>query len=89
MEVSAIISWKDKEVGKVSNIINDMWYFEGDWLPALTSFLVPFWRPAEQFHCAGSQARPDGVSERLPFTVMRTHTGIGLQLFDLQYFIFF
>ncbi len=34
MEVSAIISWKDKEVGKVSNIINDMWYFEGDWLPA-------------------------------------------------------
>lgn len=25
--------WKDKEVGRVSNLMNDMWYFEGDWLP--------------------------------------------------------
>lgn len=32
MENSAIILWNDKEVGKVSNIINDMWYLEADWL---------------------------------------------------------
>jgi hypothetical protein len=38
---------------------------------------VPFWRPAELFHWIGSHSRPDGVSARLPLTVMRTHIGMG------------
>lgn len=33
MENTAIISWKGEEVGKASNIMNDMWYLDADWKP--------------------------------------------------------
>lgn len=31
MENSASISWKGNEVGRVSNVMNDMWYLDADW----------------------------------------------------------
>lgn len=33
MENAVIISWKGEPVGKVTNIMNDMWYIDADWIP--------------------------------------------------------
>ena len=33
MENTAIITWKGEEVGKASNMINDMWYLDANWEP--------------------------------------------------------
>lgn len=33
MENSGTIIWKNEKVGKVTNIISDMWYLDADWKP--------------------------------------------------------
>lgn len=42
MENSAIILWKDEQVGKALNITNDMWYLDADWLSDKSEHSVKF-----------------------------------------------